>query len=42
MSYPTATISHPRSFSADAGESGSDTAVAGFEVTTNARIVCVH
>src|SRR5580765_2507587 len=36
MSYPTATISHPRSLSAAAGESGSDAAVAGFEVTTRA------
>src|SRR4051812_17508786 len=39
MSYPTATTSHPRSFNAAAGESGSETAVAGFDVTTKARIV---
>ena len=39
MSYPTATTSQPSSFSVDAGESGSDTAVAGLDVTTKARMV---
>src|SRR3954447_6138821 len=42
MSYPTATTSQPRSFKAAAGESGLDTAVVGFDVTTKALILSIH